>query len=608
MAKAIARRVRRRTQDAFSNPAARLGFGTPSLNEGALYPLTRMSYNYKLFNSLYRSSWIVQRIIDTIPQDMVKNWYELVTQLEPDQIKQLKQAERRTRIRQSLLHGLQWGFLYGGAGALMMIDGEEGRLEEPLDFSLIMPGAFKGLLVLDRWSGISADTATLVENPSDPEFGLPDYYTINSDTNSAARVHHSRILRFTGCEMPYLEKTAESYWGTSKIEAIFEEIKHRDNAVYNAINLIFMANIRTYKMGNLRNLLAVGNAANQRRIYNTLENMNQIMSNQGIVVLDSDDEFMQHQYAFSGLDTMLMQIKQDVAGAAEIPATKLFGMSPSGLNATGESDLQNYYDSIEQKQEAKLRPVLEQLLPVLMMSELGGIPDDWDIEFNDVHSLTEKEKMETAESKTRMVLDAYNSGLINKPTALKELAQMREENNFWSNITDEVILEAEKEPKIEAPDFDGLALDSLDNAEFEGKHPRREDGKFGKGGGNTKKDLTGERESGTLKSSSKRIGEKGGTLQAQDMPEIHISPGKYGRAASGSTVTKIHSFAGAGTGKPLRVEEHLIQKYGGHKGQWQHTTGDVVIHTDKGDKTGEVHWFQEPSVGIVDARVKRWRD
>lgn len=495
MAKAIARKINRKTADAYSNPAARLGFATPSLNEGALYPLTRLSYNYRLFNSLYRSSWIVQRIIDTIPQDMIKNWYELVTQLDPEQIKQLKRAERKTRLRQSLLQGLKWGFLYGGAGALMMIDGEEDRLSEPLDYRTILPGAFKGLLVLDRWTGIAADTAELVSNPCDPDFGMPKYYTVSSGVSNATRVHHSRVVRFTGCDMPYLEQTAESYWGTSKLEAVFEEIKRRDNAVYNAANLLFLANVRTYKMGNMRQRLAVGGAREQAQLYRTLEEMNHIMSNQGIVVLGDGDEFAQHQYTFTGLDEVLMQIKQDVAGAAEIPATKLFGMSPSGLNATGESDLQNYYDAIEQKQEAKLRPALEQILPVLMMSELGGVPDDWDIEFNDVHSLTEKEKMETAEVKTRMVLDAYNSGLINKETGLKELAQMREGNNFWTNITDEVIAQAENEPEPEAPDFDGFTMDAWDDTEFENKHPRREDGKFVKSG---EEPLTRENVSGKL--------------------------------------------------------------------------------------------------------------
>ena len=45
--------------DAFSNPAARLGLGTTDLTQATDYPLVRLSQNYELFTSLYRDNWIV---------------------------------------------------------------------------------------------------------------------------------------------------------------------------------------------------------------------------------------------------------------------------------------------------------------------------------------------------------------------------------------------------------------------------------------------------------------------------------------------------------------------------------------------------------------------
>lgn len=67
----------------------------------------------------------------------------------------------------------------------------------------------------------------------------------------------------------------------------------------------------------------------------------------------------------------------DLSGASRIPVTKLFGRSPAGMNATGESDLRNYYDYVDTLREAKLRPILEKLLPVLAMSAWGAVPDGW---------------------------------------------------------------------------------------------------------------------------------------------------------------------------------------------------------------------------------------
>ena len=76
--------------------------------------------------------------------------------------------------------------------------------------------------------------------------------------------------------------------------------------------------------------------------------------------------------------------------------TKLFGRSPSGLNATGESDLKNYYDYVDSQREAKVRPVLQKLLPVLAMSAWGFVPDDLDFTFPPLWTPTATETAEIA--------------------------------------------------------------------------------------------------------------------------------------------------------------------------------------------------------------------
>ena len=78
------------TLDSFTNPFARLGVGQTNLLEAAEYPLTRLTQNYPLLNSLYRNDWIARRVIDTIPEDMLKNWFVLQSQLTPEQIAQFE--------------------------------------------------------------------------------------------------------------------------------------------------------------------------------------------------------------------------------------------------------------------------------------------------------------------------------------------------------------------------------------------------------------------------------------------------------------------------------------------------------------------------------------
>lgn len=60
------------TKDSFQNPLTRSGLFMPNPLETTQYPLTRFTRDWQTINSLYRSHWVVRRIIDVIPEDMIK--------------------------------------------------------------------------------------------------------------------------------------------------------------------------------------------------------------------------------------------------------------------------------------------------------------------------------------------------------------------------------------------------------------------------------------------------------------------------------------------------------------------------------------------------------
>ena len=485
-----------RTNDSFQNPMTRSGVFMPNPLETTEYQLTRFTRNWQTINALYRSHWIVRRIIDVIPEDMIKNGYHILTQLSPDQIKKIVRCDRTTRTSRRILEGLKWGRLYGGAGALIMIEGHENQLDQSLDYDMIMPGSYKGLLVLDRWSGVTPEDK-LVSDISDPEFGMPEYYTVSSDALTVGiRVHHSRIIRFMGRPLPYLEQLAETYWGASELEHVIDELKKRDNVSWNIAMLTFMANLRVMKMDGMGQLLATGNEQAQMQLYNTIQGMNAMMNNNSLQVLGENDSYETHQYTFGGIGETYDRFMMDVAGAAETPVTKLFGRSPAGMNATGESDMQNYYDTIEEKQEADLRPVYDKILPIMFISTLGGIPDDWDYEFNPIRRPRDDEMADLASKNTDSVTKAFQAGMVSQRTALKELRQQAEMTGMWSNITDEDIEKADD--SVMQPDegmgdlmngvFGGGEPQQTTDAKWEEeKHPRRADGRFGEGSTNAEK-------------------------------------------------------------------------------------------------------------------------
>lgn len=425
--------------DAFSNPAARIGYGTMDLLQATEYPMTRMTQNYQLLTSLYRDNWIVQNIVATIPNDIIRKWYEIKSSIAPEYIDQMTRLERRTQIRKKILLGMYWGRLYGGAAGLILIKGQD-DMSQPLDLDMVLPGSFLGLQVLDRWSGVYPENE-LVTDPENVDFGLPAYYTIRDESSGQliAKVHHSRIIRFIGRELPWQEQVTELYWGESEIEAVYNEIMKRDNVSGNIAALTFRANVNYMESDGLDQLLGTANTEMQRRFWNVMRAQAIMESNFGTRIINKGDAIHNTQYTFTGLSDVYDRVMMDVAGAARTPVTKLFGRSPAGLNATGESDMQNYYDYIDGLRETELRSIIERLLPIMALSAWGMIPDDLDIDFPPMWTPDAKEIAEIAERKSGAVIAAYQNDLLDASEAMQELQELTDETGMFGKISDERI-------------------------------------------------------------------------------------------------------------------------------------------------------------------------
>lgn len=423
--------------DAFSNPLFRLGYGSQSPLEATEYPLTRMTDNYALLNSLYRDNWIVQNVVGIIPDDMCRKWFTLAGEADPERLQLLKQVQMDTGLRETVNEGLRWGRLYGGAVGLIMLRGQEGILDQPLDLESILPGTFNGLYVLDRWSGVSPEGSLVYDGRGRM---VPEYYNVTGGNDlPVARIHHSRVIRFLGRELPYLEKVAAQYWGESEVEALYQDVVKHNNVSANMAALTFRANVDTMEIQNLDQLFSITSGEMQRRFWNTMQAQSVVQSNFGTRLVNKGDQIHNTQYTFTGLRDVHEAMCLDLSGASRIPMTKLFGRSPAGMNATGESDLQNYYDYVDTLREGTLRPILQQLLPVLAMSAWGEVPDGLDIAFPPLWTPTAKELAEIAEKKAASIRDAFQAGLIRADTAMRELKGLSEETGLFGAITDEEI-------------------------------------------------------------------------------------------------------------------------------------------------------------------------
>lgn len=405
----------------------------------------------------YRGSWIVGQVIDTVAEDMTRAGVEITTNEGAEVIPDLKTKMSRLKIWSSLSDNIKWSRLYGGAVGVLQIEGQ--KLSAPLNLDSISKDQFKGIVVYDRWQ-LYPVLSQLIN--SGPDMGLPAFYDIvlgsnlndpgmepggerTDENNAHVRVHHSRCVRMEGIKLPFFQAITEMMWGESVLERMWDRLIAFDDATMNCAGLIHRANLRTIGVDGLREILAAGGAA-QQALIEQFEMMRLLQSNEKLTLMDKNDTFTSTAYSFAGLSDMIIQFGQQVSGSAQIPLVRLFGQSPAGMSATGESDLRTYYDGINQKQESQMRNPMEIILKVMWRSLTGNpAPKDLAFTFAPLWQMSAIDKANAAKLNTDCIIEANQAGAIDTATMMKELKQNSSETGLFTHISDEAIEDAENE-------------------------------------------------------------------------------------------------------------------------------------------------------------------
>lgn len=442
--------------DSFQNFEARVGLGTNNQASQYSYGFDFISRNRVQLEAMYRSSWVVGQAVDVVAEDMTRAGVDLEADLDPGDRDKLTAGFERMALWDRINDTIKWGRLYGGAIAVMLIDGQ--NPSTPLRPDSVSRDQFKGLFVLDRWL-VQPSLNDLVTDMG-PDMGMPRYYDVVDDSIALRRqrIHYSRVLRIDGVELPYWQKVSENLWGQSVIERLIDRLVAFDSTTVGAAQLVYKAHLRTLKVEKLREIIAMGGPALEALIKN-VDMIRRFQSNEGLTLVDAADDMQTDTYQFSGLDNVLMQFGQQLSGALQIPLVRLFGQSPAGLNSTGESDLRTYYDNIKQQQERRLRAPLTRLFEVLVRSELGTKPPKgFAFSFTSLWQLSDTEKANNAKTVTEAVTTALDAGLIDAATGMKELRQSSHATGVFTSITDEQIEDAENAPppvpEMELPNAD----------------------------------------------------------------------------------------------------------------------------------------------------------
>jgi phage-related protein (TIGR01555 family) len=448
------------TVDSFQNFQARLGIGTGNLNDCSQYGFNPITRNRLGLENCYRGSWIAGKAVDSIAEDMTRKGVEIHSDDSPEQLQDFEKENKRLQTWKQLKETIKWSRLYGGSIGFMMIDGQDPST--PLKIDRVGEGQFKGLLPMDRWL-VQPSLNDLVSDYG-PDYGKPCYYeTVTTAYGGIPRMvmHHSRIIRFEGIELPYWQKISENWWGQSVLERLWDRLVAFDSVTTGAAQLVHKAHLRTLSIEGLRDAILMGGQAVQG-ILQQVAMIRGLQTIEGMTVIDSKDKFETHQYAFSGLDDLLLQFGQQLSGALDIPLVRLFGQSPAGLSATGESDMKVYREGIKQRQESDAASSVDKLYRVQYRSKFGkNPPKSWELEFKSLDEMTDVEKGAATLTVVDAITKAFDSQIIDAAQALRELRALSRVTGYFSSISDEDIQKAVEHVKEmeNAPSPAELGLD-----------------------------------------------------------------------------------------------------------------------------------------------------
>ena len=419
----------------FSNSVMKTGTSDFAGSAGE-YELVFITYNRYLITAMYNANWVFRRIIDKVAQDMWSAGITINSDDNPDSIKLV--YRRFNRVRSDLIYAQQQARLYGGAAALIMVDDGENDLSKPLNLYNIKKGSKIRFQITDRWYGVEP-SSELVKNYRNVDYNTPKYYNFMVGSSESIRVHHSRVLRFINRKGPRLIQQMLQGWGLSELEHIYQELLNHDNTKSNAASLVSKALLEIVKISGLRGImsgLSMGNTQQEAVLSGQIAGINNFRTSNNLVFLDTQDNYEQHTYSFSGLSELLTVQKENVAGAAEMPQVLLYGDTKGGLTSDSPAEMEFYAQNIKGKQESDLRPVLDKLLPILFRVEGLEIPKDLDYEFESIAGMPQEKKLNQLNATITAVTSLIDAGLITKETGLKEIQEVQKLTGFGSNISE----------------------------------------------------------------------------------------------------------------------------------------------------------------------------
>lgn len=363
------------------------GLGT-ARDKGALSSYILSGNDWQQIYAAYKSSSLVRRAVDLPAEDSCREWRSW--QAESADISEIEAEENRLEIVAKVYAARQLARLYGGAAILIGTGDPDPSL--PLDPAKIKKGGLKYLTVL-AMQDISP--GPIIDDVSSPDFTRPAHWFVS---RQRIQLHPSRLVIFHGIQpMAGMGLDPKTGWGDSVLPGMLEQLKRVDETAGNINSLVYEAKVDVIKIPGFMTNLAQRGTAYSDEVVKRLTLAATGKGINGSLIMDTLEEYEQKSASFGGLEAIFDRQMQLASAHAGIPMTLLFGMSPAGLSATGESDIRAYYDRVRVEQTLRMTPAMHIMDECLIYSALGKRPEDIHYNWNELWQETTKEKTENAD-------------------------------------------------------------------------------------------------------------------------------------------------------------------------------------------------------------------
>lgn len=401
------------------------------------YPITSF-VGYGVLQQIAQNG-MIRACIQTVSDDVSRRWITLDGPA--DKVEVLERLLTDTNygglsIRE-LFHRAVTTTGYMG-GAFIFIDTGDADTELPLainEFSAELSQGSSVRFVLVDPVNVSP-VAYNCTNPLDVDYMVPKVWQV-----LGRRVHASRMLTFIENQPPMLLRPNYNFLGIPQAQILWDYVVHFNRTRISAAKLLDKISLLVVQT-DMDEILS--SQTGVQDFDAKMEFLQRYRDNDSVFVCDKDSEAVTNvQTSIAGCTDIVRQSLELIACINRTPAVKLLGISPSGFNATGESDIKNYYDYIASKQEL-YRDQIQTIINVLQLTQWGCIDPGITFTFNSLSQDDKTSRAVTAQTRISALAQLVDRQAISAEE-LRDL--VRQDPDFELSSLDEempkVLSEAE---------------------------------------------------------------------------------------------------------------------------------------------------------------------